>query len=250
MIGASGTHVVAAGETLLDIARRHGLGYVELAAANPGVDPWLPPPGLRLRVPGAHLLPPGPRNGIVVNLGDQRLYHFAVARTATYPIGIADDAVAIRTGITSIARKRVRPVWYPPPSVRAENPELPERVPPGPDNPLGAYALDLGWPAIAIHGTNQPDAVGRRVSHGCFRLYPEDIERLFVAVTVGTSVRVIDEPVKLGWHQGGLMLEVHPPLASASAVERGEALAVIEAPLVAAAILAFAPDRRDRVDWE
>jgi L,D-transpeptidase ErfK/SrfK len=113
-------------------------------------------------------------------------------------------------GETRVVGKRVNPVWGPPASIRAERPELPAAVPPGPDNPLGTHALDLGWTAHVIHGTNKPLGVGRRVSHGCIRMYPEDIKELFAAVAVGTRVAAVDQPVKVGWRENVLYVEVHP----------------------------------------
>jgi L,D-transpeptidase ErfK/SrfK len=145
--------------------------------------------------------------------------------------------------------KRKNPTWFPPPSLRAERPELPESVPPGPDNPLGDFALSLEWPNFVIHGTNKPDGVGRRVSHGCIRLYPENIETLFAMVPVGTPVTIVDQPVKTGWSDGALYLEVHPTQAEADQVE-AEGVIADPAPLdVESVILAKAGKRRDAIDW-
>jgi L,D-transpeptidase ErfK/SrfK len=220
MIGTVRTHIVAEADTLADLARDNGLGYVEIVGANPGVDPWLPGAGTRIVLPTGHLLPSAPRRGIVINIADQRLYFFPPGKPAqTYPIGVPAAGINLQTGTTRVIAKRTNPVWVPPPSVRAEDPELPRAVPPGPDNPLGSFALDLEWTNVVIHGTNRPYGIGRRVSHGCFRLYPKDIEALFKQVPIGTTVTVVDQPVKTGWVNGELYLEVHPTLEQADEIE-------------------------------
>lgn len=206
------THRVRAGETMMDIARHYDLGFVELRAANPGVDAWLPPVGQDVVLPSLHLEPQAEQQGIVVNLAELRLYYYAEPGelTVTFPIGIGRAGWETPTGITRIVRKRVNPTWVPPASIRAQKPYLLAQVPPGPNNPLGAYALNLGWKKYVIHGTNKPDGIGRRVSSGCLRLYPEDIEKLFAMVEVGTRVTVVDQPIKLGWIGEKLFMEVHP----------------------------------------
>ena len=198
-------------DTLIDLAPELGVGYVELVAANPGVDPWLPPGGTELVVPAARLLPSGKREGIVVNLGDLHLYYFEKGKPPrAYPIGIAKDGYATPLGVTQVKAKKEKPTWIPGPSARLDKPELPQAIPPGPDNPLGEYALYLGWPSYLIHGTNDARGVGRHSSRGCIRLYPDDIAALFSLVGIGTPVRVVNEPVKLGWIGGDLYLEVNP----------------------------------------
>src|SRR5262245_37015246 len=190
-------------DTLIDLAPELRVGYVELLAANPGVDPWLPKDGTRLVVPRARLLPSAPREGIVINLGDLRLYYFEPDEPVrSYAIGIAKDGYATPLGQTKVTAKREKPEWIPGPSARRDG--YPARVPPGPDNPLGEYALYLGWPGYLIHGTNDARGVGRHSSRGCIRLYPEDIAELYARVKIGTRVRVVDEPVKLGWIGGEL----------------------------------------------
>jgi L,D-transpeptidase ErfK/SrfK len=198
-------------DTLIDLAPALGVGYVELLAANPGIDPWLPPDDARLLVPNARLLPSAPREGIVVNLGDLRLYYFEKgAPVRAYPIGIAKDGYATPQGVTRVKAKRENPPWIPGSSARRDDPSLPARVPPGPDNPLGAHALYLAWPQYLIHGTNDPRGVGRHSSRGCIRLYPDDMAELYARVEPGAPVRVVNEPVKLGWVGGELYLEVNP----------------------------------------
>lgn len=222
LVGQIGRHVVAAGDTFVDIAVWWGVGYVELVAANPEIDPWLPPAGVELIIPNEHILPDVPRRGIVINLAELRLYHFGEdGQVFSMPIGIGSEGTETPLGETVITGKRKNPTWWPPPSIRSEQPDLPDRVPPGPDNPLGAYALNLGWPLYRIHGTNRSYGVGRRVSHGCIRLYPADIEALFARVRVGTPVRVVDQPVKIGWSGRRLFLEVHGTQGQADAIETG-----------------------------
>lgn len=225
LIGRNLLHRAVAGDDLVELALDYRVGYVELLAANPGVDPWLPGVGTELVIPGEHILPDAPRRGIIVNLAELRLYHFAAdRRVASMPIGIGSEGLETPLGDTTVVNKRKDPTWWPPPSIRVEKPELPASVPPGPDNPLGAFALDLGLPLYRIHGTNRPYGVGRRVSHGCIRLYPEDIAALFAEVRVGTPVRIVDQPVKLGWQDGRLYLEMHPTQQQVDAIEAGGAI--------------------------
>ena len=205
-------------DTLSDIARANDLGYLEITEANPGVDPWLPREGLEVLLPTRYILPPGPREGIVVNLPELRIYYYPKGenRIITHPLGIGREGWSTPTGDTRIIRKAANPAWYPPESIRQEQAEqgtpLPSVVPAGPDNPLGEYALYLGLSGYLLHGTNKPWGVGMRVSHGCIRLYPEDIASLFPKVPVGTAVRIINEPYKLGWLDGRLYFEAHQPL--------------------------------------
>lgn len=199
-------------DSLVDLAVDLDLGYLELVAANPGVDPWLPGAGTEVRLPNIHLPPDVPHKGVVVNIGDQRVYYFAGKDqpVESWPIGIGREGFDIPLQRFTITAKRKNPTWVPPPSVRAEKPDLPPSIGPGPDNPLGDYALNLGSSLYRIHGTNLPYGVGRRVSSGCIRMYPADIETLFNKVSIGTPVAVINQPAKLGWIDGELYLEVHP----------------------------------------
>lgn len=237
-------------DTLADIALERDLGYTELAVANPDADPWLPGDGTLLLLPTAHVLPRAPRRGIVINIADQRLYLFPRnAEPLTFPLGIGTDDVVIRRGETQVRAKRVNPTWVPPASVRAEMPELPAAVPPGPDNPLGPLALDLGWPGIVVHGTNRPYGIGRRVSHGCFRLYNEDIRTLFDLVAVGTPVTVVDQPVKLGWSGGSLWLEIHPTLDQVAAMEEHARIPAAGPTGLDDLVLKAAGGRSPAIDW-
>lgn len=213
-------------DTLLDLARRHSLGYEEIVNANPGVDPWLPGQGTRIRLPKQRVLPDAPREGIVINLPEHRLYYYPVPKpgeprtVVSFPVSIGKMDWNTPLGTTRIAMKIRNPTWTPPESVRQEHLKngevLPKVVPAGPDNPLGLFAMRLAIPggAYMIHGTNKPAGVGMQVTHGCMRLYPEDIELLFGMVSEGTPVRIVNQPQKVGWSQGRLYTEVHPPLVS------------------------------------
>lgn len=251
VIGGMKVYEASREDTLIELARPNKLGFLELAVANPEVDPWLPGAGTKVVLPTAHVLPPGPREGLVINLAEQRLYHFNGAEVpTTYPIGVGREGWDTPLGSTEVVRKRKDPTWHPPASARREDPSLPRSVPPGPDNPLGSHALYLGWAAYLVHGTNEPYGIGRRVSRGCIRLYPEDIARLYDAVPNGTPVHVLDEPVKLGRANGELFLEVHPSLSQAAQIEETgrfdeEALPAIESRIVAAA-----GGAADRLDWK
>jgi L,D-transpeptidase ErfK/SrfK len=209
-------------DTFIDIARAYDLGFDELEQANPGVDPWLPGAGTPIVLPTQFILPDAPRDGIVLNVGTKRIFYFPKAaageapRVVTHPVGIGREGWATPLGTTKVVSKVKDPVWTVPPSIRKEHAEagdpLPARVPAGPDNPLGAYALRLGFPSYLIHGTNKPSGIGMRVSHGCVQLFPEDIESLFSQVPVGTPVRIVNQPQLLGWRDGNLYLEAHPAL--------------------------------------
>jgi L,D-transpeptidase ErfK/SrfK len=224
VVGALATVTAREEDTLVDIARRHGLGYHDIVRANPDVNVWVPGEGAEVVLPTRFVLPPGPRRGIVLNLPEYRLYYFPEpadgepAYVMTYPISIGRMDWDTPLGATSVISKVKNPSWYPPKSVRdehaADGRPLPRIVPPGPQNPLGKYAMRLGLPGYLIHSTNRPAGVGMRVTHGCIRMFPEDIEYLFPNVDVNTPVRIINEPVKLGWFGDELMMEVHPVLDS------------------------------------
>ncbi len=209
-------------DTFSDLARRFNLGYEELVRANPGVDPWLPREGTEIVLPTRFVLPDVPREGVVINLAALRLYYFPKAapgepqRVVTHPIGIGRVGWRTPEGSTKVTRKQKDPPWFPPASVRREHAAngdpLPARVEPGPDNPLGRHVLRLGWPSYLIHGTNNPYAVGLRASHGCVRLYPEDIELLHDEIPVGTKVTVVNQPVVYGWDGDTLYQQAYPAL--------------------------------------
>ena len=225
VIGTVSTITARYEDTLVDIARRHGLGYYDIVRANPEVNPWLPGEGTEIVLPSRFVLPPGPRRGLVLNLAEYRMYYFPESQEGkpayvyTYPMSIGRMDWETPLGNTQIVAMAKDPAWYPPQSVRdehaADGDPLPRVVPPGPENPLGTRALRLGLPGYLIHGTTRPAGVGMRVSHGCVRMFPEDIEFLFEHIGVRTSVRIINAPVKIGWQGDALVAEVHPLLESA-----------------------------------
>ena len=238
-------------DTLVEVARRFKLGYVEMVAANPDTDPWLPGEGTDVILPTVHLLPEAAHEGIVINLADMRLYYFETpdGPPRSYPIGIGRDGLTTPLGSTTIARKAKDPTWHPTERMRAEDPELPEVVPPGPDNPMGTRAMYLAWPLYAIHGTNKPYGIGRRSSSGCIRMYPEDAEELFDLVDVGTKVTVVDQPIKLKWTDGELFMEAHPSQHQSDQIEL-EGRFTPELPShVVDQVLEVAGDEAGRLDW-
>ena len=208
--------------TFSSLAREYGLGYDELIAANPGVDPWLPGENTPVLLPTQYVLPEGPRRGLVLNLAAKRLFYFPEVadgepvQVMTYPVGIGRVGWETPLGEAKVVAKATDPTWYVPWSVRQEHAAagdpLPSVVPPGPDNPLGRHVLQLDMPGYLIHGTNKPYGVGMRVSHGCVRLYPENIELLYSMVGVGESVRIVNEPFLIGRLSGEVYLESHAPL--------------------------------------
>lgn len=209
-------------DTLTDIARRFNVGYEEIVRANPDVDPWVPGEGREVVIPTRYILPNAPRTGVVINVAAMRLFYFEPRKkyepqvVHTYPIGIGKVGWATPEGVTKVTRKKADPSWTPPASVRREHKKngeiLPAVVGPGPDNPLGRHALYLGWPSYLVHGTNKPAGVGLRSSHGCIRLFPEDIAALFEMVPNGTPVRVVNQPFVFGWHGGELHLQAYDVL--------------------------------------
>jgi L,D-transpeptidase ErfK/SrfK len=212
-------------DTLVEIARQYGLGYEEMARANPKVDPWLPGEGTPIMIPGRHILPPGPRDGIIVNIPEHRLYYFPkplrghTPTVVTYPVSIGKMDWKTPMGLTHVVSKEKNPSWNPPASVRAEHLANGDPLPrgavgPGPNNPLGLFAMRLAiHPGdYLIHGTNNPLAVGMAVTHGCIRMYPEDVAAIFPTVPVGTKVYLINVPVKVAFVDGTLLLEAHPPV--------------------------------------
>lgn len=274
VIGAGMTITARQDDTLLDIARRHGLGYEDVVLANPGVDTWIPGEGTRVILPTRFVLPAGERKGVVLNLAEYRLYYYPEPAAGerpvvlTYPISIGRMDWATPLGRTRVVAKVRNPAWYPPESIRAEHAAagdpLPRVVPPGPDNPLGDRAMRLGIPGYLIHGTNRPAGVGMRVTHGCIRMYPEDIRYLFEHLPTNTPVRIVNEPVKVGWDGDELVVEVHRTLESAPPPEEVEAALVEEGVPVEELVLPPSRDpmteltesfveatseREGRIDW-
>jgi L,D-transpeptidase ErfK/SrfK len=215
------------GDTLPDIARHFGLGINEIRAANPGVDLWVPEAGERVTLPLSFILPDAPRKGIVVNLASMRLFLYKEdgpsPMVVTYPVGIGTSERPTPEGKMYVARKAARPTWHVPTSIaedhRKKGDILPKAVPPGPDNPLGEYALYLSNAGYLIHGTNKPASIGLTATNGCLRLYPENIKLLFDEVPVKTPVLIVDQPYLIGQRDGVLYLEAHPPLEDSGASE-------------------------------
>lgn len=251
-IGTASLYTARDEDTLLDIARLHDIGYVEIRIANPHLDPWKPGVGALVTIPGQHLIPDAPHRGIVINLPELRLYYFspAAAQPLSFPIGVGDEGKETPLGPSRIRAKTRNPVWVPTPGEHREDPDLPSRVPSGPDNPMGYYALYVDIPGIAIHGTNKPDSIGRRDSHGCIRLYPEDIEKLYGLVKPGTSVTIVDQPFKLAWIDEVLYLEVHPELSDINAIEAGDPPVAPPSLDADERILDAVHGDHDLVDWD
>jgi L,D-transpeptidase ErfK/SrfK len=209
-------------DTLLDIARRYDIGQNEILLANPSIDRWMPEENSRVLIPSRYVLPKAGRTGVIINLPEMRLYYFPRHKTGqprimiTHPISVGRMDWRSPLGKTSIISKQTDPSWTPPESIKqealADGRVLPDVVPGGPDNPLGRFAMRLGIPGYLIHSTNKPYGVGMRVTHGCIRMYPEDIEGLYADIPIGTPVHLVNQPIKLGWLAGALFLELHPPL--------------------------------------
>lgn len=250
--GQTEIHKAAFEDTLIHLARSNELGFVELRAANPRLDPWIPGAGARIILPKKHLLPDAPREGLVINLAEMRVYFFKDEGKPpiTYPISIGREGLQTPIGSTTIVRKAKDPTWRPTERMRKEDPDLPAVVGPGPDNPLGNRALYFGWPSYAMHGTNKPYGIGRRVSSGCIRMYPENIEELYPMVPVGTKVTVVDQPVKVGWVDDQMYIEVSPNQDQSIKIEED---GLVKAYEITAEdmkrITAKAGEHADKVDW-
>ncbi|MBF0261141.1 MAG: L,D-transpeptidase family protein [Magnetococcales bacterium] len=239
-------HRATAHDTMIILARDNHMGFNEIMLANPDQDPWSPRVGSKIRMDFRKVLP-GLNNPakIVVNLPEMRIYHFRGDRIETYPIGVGQEGMMTPRVRTAVTSKMADPVWRPPASIRKEDPSLPEAIYPGPRNPLGTHAIYLSLPAYLMHGTNRPLGVGRRVSHGCIRLYPEDIIEFFPNVNAGDSVAIVNEPAKAGWRDGELYLEIHPILADLK--HEGSLRVMMEKAVKQA--LTRRPDLRAVVDW-
>jgi L,D-transpeptidase ErfK/SrfK len=218
VIGSARYYQIQKKDTFLDVARYYGLGYQEIEQANPGVDPWIPPAGQIILLPTEWVLPDTDYNGIVVNIPEMRLYYFrkgaAGTMVSTYPVGLGRDEWRTPQGKFKIRGKTKNPMWVLPESIKEEHRKdgrpAPDFIPGGdPENPLGKYRLELTLHSYGIHGTNIPWGVGMQVSHGCVRLYPEDIEALFPLVPIGTPGEFIYQPVKVGARDGRVYVEVH-----------------------------------------
>jgi L,D-transpeptidase ErfK/SrfK len=217
-------------DTLNRYAELYGVGFRELLSANPGINPWVPGAGREVLIPTEYILPPGERKGIVINLAEMRMFYYPPdgKTVVTFPIGIGREGWQTPLVSTTVTKIVKDPVWTPPPSIRAEHAAmgdpLPASVPPGPDNPLGPWALRLAAPGYLIHGSNKELGVGMRVSHGCMRMYNNNVTELAAMVPVGTTVRIVNTPVKVGWKGGAMYVEVHDALEEQRAVHVSEAV--------------------------
>ncbi len=213
IIGFNQVYVIQDKETLLDLALQYDVGYNEIVAANSHIDPWIPDKGEHIVIPTSWIIPERAGDGILINLAEMRLYYFLSVNgetyVKTYPLGIGRAGFNTPTGVFRVTGKAKDPVWRVPETIREESPELPRLVPPGPANPLGGYWLQLSINGYGIHGTNRPYGIGRRVSHGCIRLYPQDIAQLFGLVKPGTVVKIINDPVKIALRGEEIYIEVH-----------------------------------------
>jgi L,D-transpeptidase ErfK/SrfK len=239
------------GDTLPDIARHFGLGYDEITIANPAIPSWTPKAGERVLLPLQFILPDASRKGIVLNLANMRMFYHPPKQPDTvfsYPVGSGRESWNTPLGQTTIVAKTANPTWIVPESIRREHAAkgdpLPKAVPPGPDNPLGKYALLLGFKRYLIHGTNKPYGVGMQVSHGCVRLYPEDIEVLFKKVSVGTPVRIIHQPYMTSWDGNMLYLEAHESLKKWAGQKKQQQKSLLKQ------LHQSAAEKGATVDWE
>lgn len=238
LIGKLYTVTASEDDTLIDIGHQHGIGYDAMVRANPEVSVWYPGEGTEVVIPGQFIIPDAPREGVVVNVAEMRLYYFPPNKeeVETYPIAVGRMDWKTPLGKTTITEKVENPTWVPPASIRKEHAEagdpLPAVVPAGPDNPMGTRKMRLGIPGYLIHGTNKPDGVGMRVTHGCIRMLPEHIEDLFPRLPLGTSVRLVNESFKLGWDDDVLYVQAYPYLddEEGKTIQRvTEALAAVDA---------------------
>ena len=240
-------------DTLSDLAVEYQIGYAQLVAANPGVDPWLPGEGTEIVLPDWHILPSTTRNGIVLNTSELRLYYYPKDGSApkTFPIGIGRQGLYTPKGETTIVSKRANPTWSPTPRMRQEDPRLPVTVPAGPDNPLGLHAFYLGWPSYRIHGTNHEKGVGRRASSGCIRMYKDEIEWLFNEVPAGTKVTSIEEPIKMAWIDDAFYIEAEPSNIQIDEIEYKNRQITVEVPDgIIGKVRKKAGDKVDQIDWQ
>jgi len=241
-------------QTLPDIARIHNIGFMDIKRANQKVDTWIPGEKTEIVLAKQLVLPVAPPVGIIVNIPEMRLYYFPAGQKGdtrqvySYPIGIGREGWSTPYITTKIIQKKKDPAWHPPESIRAEHAReghpLPKIVPPGPENPLGQFAMRLGLPSYLIHGTNKPYGVGLRVSSGCIRMYPEDIKALFGMVPVGTPVRIVNQPYKVGVLNGKLMLEASPYLEEDTDQFEGNMTSIVKM------VVEVSKQHKYEVDWD
>ena len=254
LLGGIKTVVSTYEDTLLDIARKNGLGYSEIKLLNPELDTWIPGEGAVVNLPTYFILPQTAKEGIVLNIPEMRLYSYSKVNAegnrevTTYPIGIGKEGWDTPYAKTRIIEKKKNPSWRPPKSIREEHEAkgdpLPLVVEAGPDNPLGHRAMRLGLPSYLIHGTNKPAGVGMRVSHGCIRLYPEDIESLFSQINLGTKVHIVNQPYKVGTLKDDIYLEAHPYLEEDAEMFQSNLTSVVRM------IVNITHERDYDIDWD
>lgn len=240
-------------DTLSDLAVEYQVGYAQLVAANPGVDPWLPGEGTEIILPNWHILPSTVHSGIVLNTSELRLYYYPPdgSEPKSFPIGIGRQGLYTPQGQTTVVSKRANPTWSPTPRMRQEDPRLPVTVPAGPDNPLGLHAMYLGWPSYRIHGTNHEKGVGRRASSGCIRMYKDEIKWLFAQIKPGTQVTSIEEPIKMAWLDDGFYIEAQPSNIQIDEIEYKNRQITVDIPDgIIGKIRKKAGDKVDQIDWE
>ena len=236
VMGQLGMISLENGDTLPDIARHYSLGINTVSAANPGVDIWVPDAGEQILLPLSFILPDAPKKGIVINLAAMRIFHFkkggSLLSVSTYPVGVGTEERPTPMGRMYVARKKVRPTWFVPASIAADHRKkgdpLPAQVAPGPENPLGEYALYLSRASYLVHGTNKPASIGLRATNGCIRLYPEDIRRLFEDTPVKTPVRIVNQPYLVGRRGGMVYLEAHEPFEESGGADLKKAYATLK----------------------
>jgi L,D-transpeptidase ErfK/SrfK len=254
VVGEIQKTLATAEDTLLDIARANGLGYQEIKRANPTLDTWSPDINTEIVLPSKYVLPLAKRDGIVLNIPEMRLYYFPKPKNGesssviTYPLGIGREGWKTPYIDTRIIEKKKHPLWFPPVSIREEHEAkgdpLPKRVEAGPDNPLGDYAMRLGLPDYLIHGTNKPFGIGMRVSHGCIRLYPEDIEEFFPQVKIKTPVHIVNQPYKVGQLNNKIYLEAHPFLEEDREQYKDNLTSVVKM------IVEITEDKKYQIEWD
>jgi len=257
VVGAVNMATVVGNEKVLDVVRAYDQGFNEVKIANPGIDMlgW-GGKGEELVIPSQYVLPAAPHEGVVLNVAEMRLYYYPKPRAGeprvviTHPVAIGRENWTTPHGVTKVVAKIKDPVWVPPKSIRKEHLEdfgevLPTVVPAGPDNPMGQFALKLGLPGYYIHGTDigKIDGIGMRVTHGCIRLYPKDISRLFAEVPVGTPVRIVNQPFKIGRLGDSLYLEAHPHLEDDPAASEDPYNTVVNL------LIAAVGEARSEIDW-
>jgi L,D-transpeptidase ErfK/SrfK len=236
VLGREESVSIKSGETLHDVAYQQRLGFEAVARVNPGVDPWIPAPGTNVTLPTRYILPDTDEEGLVINLPEMRLFDYTVRiGPQVFALAIGDEADRSLLGEYVVGKKRENPAWHVPKAIRAEKPDLPEIVPPGPDNPLGSRWISIGNTSYGIHGTNVQWSIGREATHGCLRLYEDEIQRLYGRVREGTRIQIVYQPIKWGADREHIYLEVHPDLYGlrpsgllTSALDAARALGVLD----------------------